>query len=93
MVGRAPRRGAGRGGLAAAAVSRRRRRDRPRGWAGGRRWFTSLLLAYTLEGIGYIIAGTFLVAAIDQTASTALGGSVWIIVGWPPRRRPRFGPG
>ena len=59
----------------------------------GRRWFTSLLLAYTLEGIGYIIAGTFLVAAIDQTASTALGGSVWIIVGWPPRRRPRFGPG
>jgi hypothetical protein len=47
----------------------------------GRRWFTSLLLAYTLEGVGYIIAGTFLVAAIDQTASTALGSSAWIIVG------------
>jgi len=55
-------------------------RDR---WAGpvGRRWFTSLLLAYTLEGVAYIIAGTFLVAAIDQTASTTLGSSAWIIVG------------
>jgi MFS family permease len=47
----------------------------------GRRWFTLLLLAYTLEGVGYIIAGTFLVAAIDQTASTTLGSSAWIIVG------------
>jgi MFS family permease len=47
----------------------------------GRRWFTSLLLAYTLEGVGYIIAGTFLVAAIDQTVSTTLGSSAWIIVG------------
>jgi MFS family permease len=47
----------------------------------GRRWFTSLLLVYTLEGVGYIIAGTFLVAAIDQTASTTLGSSAWIIVG------------
>ena len=47
----------------------------------GRRWFTSLLLAYTLEGVGYIIAGTFLVAAIDQRASTTLGSSAWIIVG------------
>jgi hypothetical protein len=47
----------------------------------GRRWFTTLLVAYTLEGVGYIIAGTFLVAAIDQTASTALGSSAWIIVG------------
>jgi hypothetical protein len=48
---------------------------------GGRRWFTALLVAYTLEGVGYIIAGTFLVAAIDQTASTTLGSSAWIIVG------------
>ena len=47
----------------------------------GRRWFTSLLLAYTLEGVGYIIAGTFLVAAIDQTASTTLGSSAWIAPG------------
>ena len=56
------------------------RTDRGAGPA-GRRWFTSLLLAYTLEGVGYIIAGTFLVAAIDQTASTTLGSSAWIIVG------------
>jgi len=54
--------------------------DREAGTA-GRRWFTSLLLAYTLEGVGYIITGTFLVAAIDQTASTTLGSSAWIIVG------------
>ena len=47
----------------------------------GRRWFTPLLVAYTLEGVGYIIAGTFLVAAIDQTASTTLGSSAWIIAG------------
>jgi Uncharacterised MFS-type transporter YbfB len=47
----------------------------------GRRWFMSLLVAYTLEGVGYIIAGTFLVAAIDQTASATLGSSAWIIVG------------
>jgi MFS family permease len=47
----------------------------------GRRWFRLLLLAYTLEGVGYIIAGTFLVAAIDQTASITLGSSAWIIVG------------
>jgi MFS family permease len=47
----------------------------------GRRGFTSLLVAYTLEGVGYIIAGTFLVAAIDQTASTTLGAGAWIIVG------------
>jgi hypothetical protein len=50
-------------------------------WPAGRRWFTSLLLAYTLEGVGYIIAGTFLVAAIDQAASATLGSSAWIIVG------------
>jgi MFS family permease len=54
--------------------------DRGAGQA-GRRWFTSLLLAYTLEGVGYIIAGTFLVAALDQTASTTLGSSAWIMVG------------
>ena len=52
-----------------------------RGAGPGRRWFMSLLAAYTLEGVGYIIAGTFLVAAIDQTASTTLGSSAWIIVG------------
>ena len=47
----------------------------------GHRWFTSLLVAYTLEGTGYIIAGTFLVAAIDQAGSTTLGSSAWLIAG------------
>ncbi len=32
------------------------------------RWFAALALSYTLEGVGYIIAGTFLVASITQDA-------------------------
>lgn len=42
-----------------------------------RRAFAVLFAAYTLEGVGYIIAGTFLVAAI----SGPLGSSAWILVG------------
>ncbi|GHH30556.1 MFS transporter [Lentzea cavernae] len=42
-----------------------------------RRAFAFLFAAYTLEGVGYIIAATFLVAAI----SGPLGGSAWILVG------------
>jgi MFS family permease len=45
------------------------------------RHFTALLTSYTLEGIGYIIAGTFLVAAINETASGPVGNGAWIIVG------------
>ncbi|NIK54598.1 YbfB/YjiJ family MFS transporter [Kribbella shirazensis] len=45
------------------------------------RHFTALLTSYTLEGIGYIIAGTFLVAAINETASGPVGNSAWIVVG------------
>lgn len=44
-------------------------------------WFAALLACYTLEGIGYIIAGTFLVAAIDQRAAEWVGSSAWILVG------------
>lgn len=44
-------------------------------------WFAALLVSYTLEGIGYIIAGTFLVAAIDETAAEWVGSSAWILVG------------
>ncbi|MFI5712969.1 YbfB/YjiJ family MFS transporter [Kribbella sp. NPDC051620] len=44
-------------------------------------WFGTLLASYTLEGIGYIIAGTFLVAAINQTGSGWLGGTAWVLVG------------
>jgi len=51
--------------------------------AGGTRsrHFAALLTSYTLEGIGYIIAGTFLVAAINETASGPAGTSAWIVVG------------
>ena len=49
--------------------------------ASGPRWFAALLAAYTLEGIGYIIAGTFLVAAIDQSAPATVGSSAWVLVG------------
>ncbi|HVV24196.1 MAG TPA: YbfB/YjiJ family MFS transporter [Pseudonocardiaceae bacterium] len=42
------------------------------------RWFTALFASYTLEGVGYIIAGTFLVAAIGQGW---LGSGAWVLVG------------
>jgi predicted MFS family arabinose efflux permease len=45
------------------------------------RWFALLFASYTLEGIGYIIAGTFLVAAIRQTSTGWLGNGAWIFVG------------
>jgi predicted MFS family arabinose efflux permease len=45
------------------------------------RGFGILLLGYSLEGVGYIIAGTFLVAAIEQTIPGPIGSSAWILVG------------
>ncbi|MFF8884114.1 YbfB/YjiJ family MFS transporter [Streptomyces flaveolus] len=51
--------------------------ERPR----TRSWFTALLASYLLEGIGYIIAGTFLVAAIQQGAPGWIGSGAWIVVG------------
>jgi Uncharacterised MFS-type transporter YbfB len=45
------------------------------------RWFAVLFVSYTLEGIGYIIAGTFLVAAIRQNSSGWLGNGAWLLVG------------
>ncbi|MFC9915727.1 YbfB/YjiJ family MFS transporter [Streptomyces sp. NPDC127197] len=45
------------------------------------RWFTALALSYTLEGIGYIIAGTFLVASITQDAPGWVGAGAWVVVG------------
>lgn len=45
------------------------------------RWFSALLVSYTLEGIGYIIAGTFLVAAIEQTSPNWIGSGAWVLVG------------
>lgn len=43
--------------------------------------FVLLFTGYTLEGVGYIIAGTFLVAAVAQHSPGALGNSVWLAVG------------
>lgn len=43
--------------------------------------FLSLLAAYTLEGAGYIIAGTFLVAAVTTAGSASLGSWAWVIAG------------
>ena len=43
--------------------------------------FIALFTAYSLEGIGYIIAGTFLVAAIDQSAPRWAGTGAWVLAG------------
>ena len=48
---------------------------------GHRGRFILLAGSYFLEGTGYIIAGTFLVAAVSATGPRWLGSSVWIIVG------------
>lgn len=45
------------------------------------RWFLALAVSYFLEGAGYIIAGTFLVAAVTATGPVWLSGSVWTVVG------------
>ncbi|MET8141635.1 YbfB/YjiJ family MFS transporter [Sphaerisporangium sp. NPDC005288] len=45
------------------------------------RWFTALFASYTLEGVGYIVAGTFLVAAIEQNSPGGLGSGAWVLVG------------
>ncbi|MFD7282302.1 YbfB/YjiJ family MFS transporter [Streptomyces sp. NPDC059862] len=45
------------------------------------RWFAALALSYTFEGIGYIIAGTFLVASITQDAPGWVGAGAWVVVG------------
>jgi MFS family permease len=49
--------------------------------ADSRRWFAVLFACYTLEGVGYIIAGTFLVAAIGQHSAGWVGNGAWIVVG------------
>ncbi|MFD7873632.1 YbfB/YjiJ family MFS transporter [Streptomyces sp. NPDC059766] len=45
------------------------------------RWFAALFVSYTLEGVGYIVAGTFLVAAIGQGSPGRLGSVAWVLVG------------
>jgi predicted MFS family arabinose efflux permease len=44
--------------------------------------YTLLFAAYFLEGIGYIVTGTFLVAIVDSTPGLqGIGADVWIVVG------------
>lgn len=43
--------------------------------------FGALLASYSLEGVGYIVAGTFLVAAIDQAAPGWVGSGAWVLAG------------
>ncbi|WP_212912053.1 YbfB/YjiJ family MFS transporter [Streptomyces sp. TS71-3] len=45
------------------------------------RWFGALFVSYSLEGVGYIVAGTFLVAAIEQTSPGWMGNGAWVLVG------------
>ncbi|WP_427918417.1 YbfB/YjiJ family MFS transporter [Streptomyces sp. cg40] len=45
------------------------------------RRFAALFISYTLEGVGYIVAGTFLVAAIAQGSPGWIGGGAWVLVG------------
>jgi predicted MFS family arabinose efflux permease len=45
------------------------------------RWFAALAVAYSLEGVGYIVAGTFLVAAISQGSPGWVGTGAWVLVG------------
>jgi predicted MFS family arabinose efflux permease len=48
---------------------------------GNPRSFAILLTSYTLEGVGYVIAGTFMVAAIDENSPTWVGSTSWVLVG------------
>lgn len=48
---------------------------------GARRSFAALVVSYFLEGAGYIIAGTFLVAAIRANAPGWIGSGAWVVVG------------
>ncbi|MFC9836919.1 YbfB/YjiJ family MFS transporter [Rhodococcus sp. NPDC127530] len=59
------------------APAAQRRRSHKRGYS----WFSVLFISYSLEGVGYIIAGTFLVAAIDHTAGSVAGSGAWVLVG------------
>jgi MFS family permease len=45
------------------------------------RWFGALFVSYSLEGVGYIVAGTFLVAAIGQGSPGWIGSGAWVLVG------------
>jgi predicted MFS family arabinose efflux permease len=56
-------------------------REAPTPRKGLDRHFAMLFVSYSLEGIGYIIAGTFLVAAIRQSSPGWIGNGAWLFVG------------
>lgn len=66
-----------RPGPAGPGTVAQRHRDLP----GTHRWFAALLASYSLEGVGYIIAGTFLVAAINERSPAWAGSGAWVLVG------------
>ncbi|MFE9576552.1 YbfB/YjiJ family MFS transporter [Nocardia sp. NPDC006044] len=41
----------------------------------------ALLVSYFLEGLGYIVIGTFLVAAISDRRGPVVGAWIWVVVG------------
>ncbi|MBB3043095.1 YbfB/YjiJ family MFS transporter [Nocardioides soli] len=43
--------------------------------------FRLVWVAYAIEGVGYIIIGTFLVAAVSENAPVRVGSMVWVAVG------------
>ncbi|MFG3615360.1 YbfB/YjiJ family MFS transporter [Nocardia sp. NPDC047654] len=45
------------------------------------RAWRALLVAYFLEGLGYIVIGTFLVAAVSAERGPVTGSAMWIVVG------------
>ncbi|UOR00392.1 YbfB/YjiJ family MFS transporter [Leucobacter allii] len=69
----------GLGANAAAAPAARPALRAPLAASRGR--FGLLFASYTLEGAGYIIAGTFLVAAVHALDAGPLSSSVWTVVG------------
>ncbi|MER5519615.1 YbfB/YjiJ family MFS transporter [Streptomyces sp. NPDC002763] len=75
-------------GVLAAASWNLRPEDAPtaavpgsRATARTRRSFGALFVSYFLEGVGYIVAGTFLVAAIGQGSPGWVGSGAWVLVG------------
>ncbi|WP_348537838.1 YbfB/YjiJ family MFS transporter [Nocardia brasiliensis] len=41
----------------------------------------ALLVSYFLEGLGYIVIGTFLVAAVSGERGQVVGSAIWVVVG------------
>lgn len=63
-------------------VSANRPATEPDAPDGARRRFVWLCASYLLEGVGYIVAGTFIVAALSGPAFPSwLGNGAWILVG------------